>query len=114
EDRATVTRELVVAFADLVGYTQASRLLAPGELARAIGRFEARVGEIVARHGGRVAKLIGDEVMVVVEDPTRAVAMAVELIDELARDPQFPQVRIGMAAGELVSHGGDYFGEVVN
>jgi class 3 adenylate cyclase len=114
EARATVTRERVVGFADLVGYTETSRVLTPAELSQAIGRFEGRVGEIVARYGGRVVKLIGDEVMLVIGDPSQAGELALDLIKELARDPQFPEVRVGLAAGELVSHGGDYYGDVVN
>ena len=114
EQRAAVTRDLIIGFADLVGYTEAARALRPAELAEAIAHFEDRAGEIVARHGARVVKLIGDEVMFAIEDPAQAVALAQELIDEVGRDPQLPQVRIGLAAGPVVSHRGDYYGDVVN
>lgn len=114
ERRATVTRELTVGFADLVDYTRNARTLAPDELASAVGRFEACVADVVARHGGRVVKLIGDEVMFVIEDPARACALATELVEQLARDGRLPEVRIGLAAGPVVSHQGDYYGDFVN
>jgi adenylate cyclase len=114
EQRAAVTRDLVIGFADLVGYTRAARALTPAQLADAIGRFEACAREIVGRHGGRVVKLIGDEVMFVVEDPARAAQLALDLIGEVDGDPALPAVRIGLAAGPVVSHHGDYYGEVVN
>jgi adenylate cyclase len=114
EQRAAVTRNLTVGFADLVDYTRTVRTLSPGELAAAIGRFESRVGEIVARYRGRVVKLIGDEVMFVMENPRSAAQLALELIDELGSDPALPQVRIGLAAGPVISHHGDCYGDTVN
>jgi class 3 adenylate cyclase len=114
EQRTAVTRNLVVGFADLVDYTRSARAATPAELAAAIGRFESLAGEIVARHGGRVVKLIGDEVMFAAGHSTSAARIAFELIESLQADPQMPQVRVGLAAGPVVSHQGDYFGEVVN
>jgi adenylate cyclase len=114
EQRATVTRELTVGFADLVDYTRSARALAPAELAAAVDRFEARVADVVSRHGGRVVKLIGDEAMFVAEDPARAARMAGELLEQLRPDEELAQVRIGLAAGPVVSHQGDYYGDTVN
>jgi adenylate cyclase len=114
DQRAAVTRDLVVGFADLVGYTQAAQQLSPAELAGAISRFEACSGETISRHGGRVVKLIGDEVMFVVDDRRRAADLAMELLDQVAQDAHLPEIRIGLAAGPVVSHHGDYYGAVVN
>ena len=113
-ERSAVTRELAVGFADLVDYTRSTRALAPAELAASISRFESKAGEIVTRHRGRVVKLIGDEVMFAVDDPQRAARAALELVDEVGRDSQMPDVRVGLAAGPVISHQGDYYGEVVN
>jgi adenylate cyclase len=114
EQRTAVTRDLAIGFADLVDYTRSARAATPAELAAAIGRFESLAGEVVARHGGRVVKLIGDEVMFAAENSEAAARTAFELIDALAQDPQMPLVRVGLAAGPVISHQGDYFGEVVN
>jgi class 3 adenylate cyclase len=114
EQRAAVTRDLVIGFADLVGYTQAAQALSPAGLTGAISRFEARSSETITRHGGRVVKLIGDEVMFVIEDHHQATELALDLLREVADDPELTQVRIGLAAGPVVSHHGDYYGNVVN
>ncbi len=114
ESQAIVTRERTVGFADLVGYTRSARALPLAELADAISRFEARVGEVVSRGGGRVVKLIGDEAMFVVDEPGRACELSLQLQRELRGDPELPEVRIGLAAGPVVAHHGDYYGEVVN
>jgi adenylate cyclase len=113
EEQATVTRERTIGFADLVGYTSSARALSPAELAATIGRFESVVGDVVARRGGRVVKLIGDEAMFVVDDPTSGCELALELMRTLGADRQLP-VRIGLAAGPVVAHHGDYYGDVVN
>jgi class 3 adenylate cyclase len=113
-ERATVTRERTVGFADLVGYTASARGSSPAALAATISRFEGQVAEVVARFGGRVVKLIGDEAMFIVSDPAAACELAVELNRSLAADAQLPSVRIALAAGPVVSHHGDYYGDVVN
>jgi len=112
--QATVTRERTVGFADLVGYTASARAAAPAELASTIGRFESCVAEVVERFGGRIVKLIGDEAMFVVSDPVAACELALDLQRTLVRDPQLPAARMGLAGGPVVSHRGDYYGDVVN
>jgi adenylate cyclase len=113
-ERATVTRERTVGFADLVGYTSSVRGASPAALAAIISRFEAHVADIVGSFGGRVVKLIGDEAMFVVGDPLAACELALALRRALAEDPRLPSVRIALATGPVVSHRGDYFGDVVN
>jgi adenylate cyclase len=114
EQREAITRDLAVGFADLVGYTQTAQSLAPSELAAAIESFESLAGEIIGSHHGRLVKLIGDEVMFAFEDAGRAVRAVCQLLDEVSADPRLPALRVGLAAGPVVSHHGDYYGEVVN
>jgi adenylate cyclase len=114
ESQAIVTRERTVGFADLVDYTRSARTLSAAALAKTISQFESRVGEVVNRGGGRVVKLIGDEAMFVVDTGVKACALALELTRAFRADPQLPRLRIGLAAGPVVAHHGDYYGEVVN
>lgn len=114
EQRAAITRDLVIGFADLVDYTRSTRSLSPAELSAAVSHFESLVGEIVSRHSGRVVKLIGDEVMFALSDPAAGAQAALELVGEVLRDARMPGVRVGLAAGPVISHQGDYYGEVVN
>ena len=114
ESQAIVTRERTVGFVDLVGYTRSARILPPAELADAISRFESRVGEVVNSGGGRVVKLIGDEAMFVVDEPVKACELSLELLRTLRADQRLSEVRIGLAAGPVVAHHGDYYGDVVN
>ena len=109
DQRAAVTHQRSVGFADLVSSTEAVRAASPGQLAIMVREFEERVWELVTDAGGRVVKLIGDEAMFVIEDPTRACDVALRLV---ATSPQ--TVRVGLAHGTVVALYGDYYGETVN
>lgn len=114
EEAATARQDLVVGFVDLVGYTRLATTLSDRRLAEAINRFEEIISEIVSTNGGRLVKLVGDGAMFVNENPGRASRTAIEMRDRFAKDEGLLPVRIGLAAGTVVSLQGDYFGDVVN
>jgi class 3 adenylate cyclase len=109
EERAAVTHERTVGFADLVGSTEAVRASSAAALAVTIREFEELVWDLVTNEGGRLVKLIGDEAMLVIEDPARACDVALGLIDTSPH-----AVRVGLAHGTVVALYGDYYGETVN
>ena len=65
------TETVLVGFADLVGFTAKTQQLEEAELAEVVGRFETVAYDVVAEHGGRVVKMIGDEVMFLHDERTR-------------------------------------------
>jgi adenylate cyclase len=109
---ATTTIKVAVGFVDIVGYTRLSASVDPDDLARFIRDFEAQAIGLVADNGGRLVKLIGDEVMFVALDPGEAVGVAAAILDAFGGTNAAP--RAGIAYGEVVALGGDYYGEVVN
>lgn len=109
EDRAAVTLERTVGFADLVGSTDVLHTQSVKEMAEMVRQFEERAWDLVSRAGGRVVKLIGDEAMFVVEDPDRACDVGLGLVEA----SPLP-VRVGLAHGPVVGIYGDYYGETVN
>jgi adenylate cyclase len=106
--------DVVVGFADLVNFTAFSQRREAAELAAAVDHFEALIYEHVPERGGRVIKMIGDEVMFTVDDAARAAAIALALVKALAHDPQLPPVRVGMASGPVLAWQGDIYGPTVN
>jgi adenylate cyclase len=108
------TRTLAVGFADLVGFTRASRRLSPAELTELLEEFQGIAADLVARYQGRVVKTVGDEVMFVAEQPGEAVEIALGFVDRLADAESLPQLRIGLALGDVVTRFGDVYGEAVN
>jgi adenylate cyclase len=104
----------VVGFADLVAFTSLVRRLTEGQLAQLVQRFEALASDIITAHGGRVIKMVGDEVLFVTVSPAAAAAIALDLVDAMGEDQVLPDVRVGMALGHVVSRLGDVFGITVN
>lgn len=108
------TEGVLVGFADLVGFTAKTQQLAEDELAEVVGRFESVAFDIVARHGGRVVKMIGDEVMFLHEDVHAGAALALALAARFRDDPVLSDVRVGLASGPVLERDGDVYGHVVN
>ena len=105
---------LGIGFADLVRFTALSQELDEASLATLVDRFETIAFETVSGHGGRVVKMIGDEVMFAAGEPAGTAAIALDLLDACVADPALPPVRIGAAWGPVVSVVGDHFGRTVN
>jgi adenylate cyclase len=103
-----------VGFADLVSFTRLVRRLTERELADLVQRFENLTSDVVAAHGGRVVKTVGDEVMFASMPGAAAAAIALDIAETLAEDERLPDVRVGMSTGPVVSRLGDVFGTTVN
>jgi adenylate cyclase len=107
--------EMAVCFVDIVGYTTQSKNLTQRELVEWIERFEQETTGLAVDHGGRVIKTIGDEVLLVADDPDAAAEIALLLTERgLDDDDPFPAVRAGLSYGPVVSRLGDVFGPTVN
>lgn len=107
-------QQLAVGFVDLVDSTALAERLSTAALNAALSEFEAIVADTITDAGGRLVKLIGDEVMYSAGDPARACRIAVRLTEALRAHPRLPAVRGGVAAGAVMVRDGDCFGPVVN
>lgn len=103
-----------IGFVDLVGFTELSAGMDAMGLANFIRDFEARSHEMASRAGGRVIKLIGDEVMFVAEDAAAACRAGSALMEEFTAVDATVVPRGGLAYGSVVPRGGDYYGTIVN
>ncbi|HXB36108.1 MAG TPA: adenylate cyclase regulatory domain-containing protein [Acidimicrobiales bacterium] len=106
--------EMAVGFADMVGFTLLSQHLTDEELAAVVRRFEELSHDIVTNARGRVVKMIGDEVMFVVDNVADAARIGLGLADAYADDDLLSDVRVGLAFGPVLLRDGDYFGPTVN
>lgn len=113
-ERAEHATACAVGFGDLVSFTALAKRMPPDELALLVERFEALAADVVAGGAGRMVKTLGDEVLFTAEQPTQAADIALALVDRLAGDPAMPQIRVGVAYGEVILRMGDVFGTTVN
>jgi adenylate cyclase len=104
---------MTVGFADLVGSTAWTREQAPRELAAALGEFE-RLAHRSLRGEARLVKTIGDEVMFVTLDAAAGCRTALTLAGAVHAEPNLPELRVGLAAGLVAAHDGDFYGDEVN
>ncbi len=107
-------RGLVVGFADLVGFTALAQQVSDEELAEVVDQFERLAYDVVVAGNGRVVKMIGDEVMFLVDDPVHAAEIALSLADASHDAAELSDVRVGMAIGPVIEREGDAFGATVN
>jgi adenylate cyclase len=106
--------EHTVGFADLVGFTAVSQELDEAELGGLIERFSALAADAVAEHGGRVVKMIGDEVMFGTDHPRTAATIAFDLLNRTADSEKMLDLRVGFATGPVLQRHGDLYGQTVN
>jgi len=106
--------DLTVGFADIVSFTALSNELSRDKIGDLVELFEARCGDVVAAHSGRLIKSMGDAVLFVNNDAMAGFATAEGIINVVGRDKRMPDVRVGLASGSVVMRLGDVFGPPVN
>jgi adenylate cyclase len=109
----TVT-SVTAGFADLVNFSALSNEMDTNRLGELVEIFEARCGDVVAAHEGRMIKTLGDSVLFLAGTPEQAMDIASGLIEVIGGDARLPDVRIGLATGLVVTRLGDVFGPPVN
>ena len=121
----TANRKLAaILAADVVGYSRLMQADEAGTLAMLKQRRKEILEPTVARHRGRVVKLMGDGVLVEFASAVAAVQCAVELQHAMiaanaANDPNGNNdksilLRIGVNLGDVVVEGSDLYGDGVN
>jgi adenylate cyclase len=109
------SKEVSVAFADLVGFTKLGENLEPEDIGGVANEL-ADMAQDVAKGPVKLVKTIGDAAMLVSEkEPEALVDAVIELVaraDE-AREG-FPQLRAGVACGAALNRAGDWYGRPVN
>jgi adenylate cyclase len=110
----TGSTKVAVAFADLAGFTRLGEQVAADQLGSVAGRLTALATDR-AQPPVRLVKMIGDAAMLISNEPRALLDAVLDLLDAVeAEGEQFPPLRAGIASGEGLSRGGDWFGAPVN
>jgi adenylate cyclase len=107
------TREVFVAFVDVVGFTRLGERIGAVTLGDLVGRLAEMAAE-VARGDVQLVKTVGDAAMFVGPAAAGVVAAALDLVDRADAAEDFPAVRAGAAGGPAISRDGDWYGSPVN
>lgn len=116
ESERTIRRLAAVLFADVVGY---SSLMAEDEVGTlmALNRYrETEFNPAVARHNGRIVKLMGDGTLVEFGSVFDAVDCAIAIQKAVAGSDSRTALnfRIGVNLGDIIIQGDDIYGDGVN
>jgi len=96
-----------------VGWTELSEEIEETQIGSVADRLAALATDLL-RPPARVVKMIGDAVMFVSPDEGPLLGLAIDLVDAAEKDPEFPQLRAGLASGLAVGRWGDWYGRPVN
>lgn len=103
------------AFVDLSGFTHFTETQGDDAAGKLLAAFRAVARDVASERGVRIAKWLGDGLMVVSVDQADAVVFSMELQHRAATACAPLTLRIGLATGyALLFEGDDYIGSAVN
>jgi adenylate cyclase len=105
---------VVLGFVDLVGSTAWAEHLDLRDHSLALARFESAAWSSAILRGGRIVKMIGDEVFFAAPTADAACRIAADAIRAAAEDDVLPPARGAVGLGSATPREGDYFGPLVN
>jgi len=114
DDDADTQRAHTFLFADLVGFTALAELEGDGRALEVALHLQRRAGQLLDDHRAEQVKTFGDGLMLRCDDPQDAICLGLRLVDELAAQPDFPPVRVGIHTGPALANDGDWYGRTVN
>jgi len=113
-----VSKDRAILFADISGSTALYELLGDKPAAKAIDAALGALKEVISARDGQVVKTIGDELMVVFNNPEAACEAAREMQQRMSAWPPTSgaklAIRIGFHYGQVLEDKGDFWGDGVN
>jgi adenylate cyclase len=105
---------VALGFVDLVGSTAWAQGLSLRDQSLALARFESAAWSSAVLCGGRIVKMIGDEVFFAAPPADAACRIGIDVIRAAAEDEVLPPARGVVGLGYATPREGDYFGPLVN
>jgi class 3 adenylate cyclase len=105
---------VALGFVDLVGSTAWAQGLSLRDQSFALARFESAAWSSAVLNGGRIVKMIGDEVFFAAPTADAACRIGTDAIRAAAEDEVLPPARGVVGLGYAIPREGDYFGPLVN
>jgi len=108
------SREVSIMFGDLQSFTTFAEQTSPGEVAKMLNGYFAKLVPLLEREGGAIHQIVGDAVMVIWNQrgdrPDHAAAAARAALDFQAaaatladEHPGWPRFRVGVNSGEVLA-----------
>lgn len=105
-------------FADVVGSTKLYETLGDARALDIVSAIVGMASRVVAEHGGRVVKTIGDEIMAVFPTASQCAQAICAVMAQMENQSRLAgmvlELRAGLHAGNVVEENADVFGDTVN
>lgn len=111
---AVNAERVALGFVDLVGSTPWAQRLSLRDQSLALARFESAAWSSAVLNGGRIVKMIGDEVFFAAPTADAACRIGTDAIRAASEDEVLPPARGVVGLGYATPREGDYFGPLVN
>jgi len=112
------SQSLTILFADVSGSTKLFETRGDFEARRLVAAMLNALAEVTNRHGGRVVKTIGDEIMCTFPGPMQGLLGSVDMQKRIANDLAFAKeslaIRVGLHHGDALIEDNDVYGDAVN
>jgi len=112
------SQPITILFADVSGSTKLFELRGDVVARNLIAAILGALGDVAARHAGRVIKTIGDEVMCTFPNALNGMLAAIDMQKRISQDHEFAKdnlaVRIGLHHGDALIEDNDVYGDAVN
>jgi class 3 adenylate cyclase len=112
------SQSLTILFADVSGSTKLFETRGDFEARRLVSAMLNALADVTNRHGGRVVKTIGDEIMCTFPGPMQGLLGSVDMQKRIAGDPAFAKeslaIRVGLHHGDALIEDNDVYGDAVN
>jgi class 3 adenylate cyclase/YHS domain-containing protein len=104
---------LFLLIADLAGYTAMTEAHGSISAAEIVSKFNKIVSHGIDANADLIER-VGDEVFIISRDVESIIKTALSIYEFSEEEPDFPRVKIGLHAGEVLKQDGHYFGSALN
>lgn len=106
-------KNIAILMADLTGYTAMTEIHGAESALAIVNKYLALAKQ--SMHGNaRLLERVGDQLVIVSEDPYDIAVTATELVSRCAAEPEFLMIHAGIHFGPVLENEGSYFGTAMN
>lgn len=99
--------------ADLAGYTSLTETHGNISAVNLISRY-VEIVNMSLKDKTYLTERVGDELLIISDSPINLLETALELVQNIDKEPEFLSVHIGIHTGDVIEHNGKYYGSALN
>ncbi|ULQ55889.1 YHS domain-containing protein [Flavihumibacter rivuli] len=106
-------KEIAILMADLTGYTAMTEVHGAESAMQIVGKY-LELAQLSMAGTSRLLERVGDQLVIIAENPDDLANTALNLVDKCTREPEFLMIHAGLHFGEVLENNGSFFGSAMN